>query len=191
MTRQIGYARKSSGGQDLATQIELLQAAGVADIRTETGSGAKSDRPVFHEVQSEALAAAKAGEDIEVVVVRLDRWGRSLPDVVSSLTVFSESGVRFRSLTEAGVALDGSPSSLLVISVLAAAASYERTLMMHRVAEAKKAKGKAAQGGRPRLLTEKQVARARSLIQDEGLSTSAAASRVGVSRRTLHRYLAA
>jgi len=126
--------------------------------------------------------------------LRLSAWtvgGRSLPDVVSSLTAFSESGVRFRSLTEAGVALDGSPSSLLVISVLAAAASYERTLMMHRVAEAKKAKGKAAQGGRPRLLTDKQVARARSLIQDEGLSTSAAASRVGVSRRTLHRYLAA
>lgn len=189
--RQIGYARKSSGGQDLSTQIELLQAAGVTDIRTETGSGAKSDRPVFHAVQTEVLAAAKAGEPVEVVVVRLDRWGRSLPDVVTSLTAFSEAGVRFRSLTESGVTLDGSPSSLLVISVLAAAASYERTLMMNRVAEAKKSKGKAAQGGRPRLLTERQIARAKSLINDEGLSTSAAASAVGVSRRTLNRYLAA
>lgn len=187
--KRIGYARVSSGSQDLATQKALLAAEGITDVRVEVGSGAKSDRPVFVALVDEAIAAAQAGTDIEVVVVRLDRWGRSLPDVVSTLTRFSEAGVRFRSLTESGIALDGSPSSMLVITVLAAAAQYERTLMMNRVAEAKKAKGKQAVGGRPRALSPTMVKRAQAYIAD-GASVAAAADRVGVSRRTLNRYLA-
>ena len=147
--RRIAYARVSSGSQDLATQHALLTAEAITEIRVEIGSGAKSDRAVFVSLVEEAITAAAAGEDIEVVVVCLDRWGRSLPDVISTLIRLQESGVRFRSLTEAGVTLDGSASSMLVIAVLSAAASYERTLMMNRVAEAKKAKGKSAIGGAP------------------------------------------
>lgn len=188
--KRIAYARVSSGSQDLATQKKLLTAEGIADIRIEVGSGAKSDRPVFVSLVDEAITAAQAGEEVEVVVVRLDRWGRSLPDVVTTLTQFSEAGVRFRSLTEAGVTLDGSASSLLVITVLSAAASYERTLMMNRVSEAKKAKGKQANGGRPRALTPALVQRARACIDTEGMSVPAAAARVGVSGRTLNRYFA-
>jgi len=188
--KRIGYARVSTGGQDLKTQLGMLAAEGITDIRVEIGSGAKSDRPIFVSLVAEAITAASAGEDIEVVVVRLDRWGRSLPDVVSTLTRFSEAGVRFRSLTEAGVTLDGSASSMLVITVLAAAASYERTLMMNRVSEAKKAKGKQANGGRPRVLTPAMVNRARTYIEVEKLSVPAAAARIGVSRRTLNRYFA-
>jgi DNA invertase Pin-like site-specific DNA recombinase len=187
---RIGYARVSSGSQDLKTQKELLTAEGISDIRIEVGSGAKSNRPVFATLVEEAIDAATAGEEIEIVVVRLDRWGRSLPDVVSTLTRFSETGVRFRSLTESGVTLDGSPSSMLVITLLAAAASYERTLMMARVAEAKKAKGKTANGGRPRALTGKMVERARAYIEIENMSVPTAAAKVGVSGRTLNRYLA-
>jgi len=188
--RRIAYARVSSGSQDLATQHALLTAEGITDIRVEIGSGAKSDRPVFVSLVEEAIAAATAGEEIEVVVVRLDRWGRSLPDVISTLARLQETGVRFRSLTEAGVTLDGSPSSMLVVAVLSAAASYERTLMMNRVAEAKKAKGKSAIGGRPRALTPTMVARARGYIEVDEMSVPAAAARVGVSGRTLNRYLA-
>lgn len=188
--RRIGYARVSTGGQDLATQQALLGAEGITDVRVEVGSGAKSDRPVFTALVEEAITAATAGIDIEVVVVRLDRWGRSLPDVIATLTRFQQAGVRFRSLTEAGVTLDGSASSMLVISVLAAAAQYERTLMMMRVEEAKRAKGTAARGGRPRALTPAMVARARSYIEVEGMSVPAAAAKVGVSGRTLNRYLA-
>ena len=187
--KKIGYARVSTGGQDLKTQKELLKAEGITDVRVEVGSGAKSNRPIFTSLVDEVITAARAGADIEVVVVRLDRWGRSLPDVVTTLTQFSEAGVRFRSLTEAGVTLDGSASSLLVITVLSAAASYERTLMMNRVSEAKKAKGKQANGGRPRALTPTMVKRAQAYIAD-GVSVATAADRVGVSRRTLNRYLA-
>jgi DNA invertase Pin-like site-specific DNA recombinase len=191
-TRKVGYARVSTGGQDLATQKSLLAAEGITDIRVEVGSGARSDRPVFTALVEEAIEAANAGDDIEVVVVRLDRWGRSLPDVVSTLTRFAEAGngVRFRSLTEAGVALDGSPSSMLVITLLAAAAQYERSLMMMRVSEAKRLKGKAANGGRPRALTPAMVNRARTYIEVEEMSMPAAAAKVGVGVRTLYRYLA-
>jgi DNA invertase Pin-like site-specific DNA recombinase len=187
---KIGYARVSSGSQDLKTQRELLAADGISDIRIEVGSGAKSDRPVFAALVEEAIISAQSDDAIEIVVVRLDRWGRSLPDVVNTLTRFQSNGVRFRSLTEAGVTLDGSPSSMLVITLLAAAASYERTLMMARVAEAKKAKGRSANGGRPRALTSKMVERARAYIEIEKMSVPAAASKIGVSGRTLNRYLA-
>ncbi len=185
----LGYARSSTTRQDLSTQKKVLKEHGATQIYTEQKSGASNDRPVFRQLVEEAISAAEHGEDVEVVVMRLDRFGRSLPEVVSTLTKFSEAGVKFKSLNEVGITLDGTPSSLLVLTVLAAAASYERSTTQARIKEARAATGRV--GGRPRVMTHKTVARAKSLVDADGLSLRQTAGTLGVSVRTLRRYLEA
>ena len=68
----------------------------------EVGSGA-SER----ELRERLLAAARRRDIDAVVVWRLDRWGRSLVDLVVTLKELSALGVGFVSLTEVGCCLRG------------------------------------------------------------------------------------
>ena len=184
----IGYARTSTTKQDLATQKKLLREAGADVVKTEQKSAGKK-RPVFDEVVEETIQRAMKGEDIEVVVTRLDRFGRSVHDVVGTLERFQAACVRFRSLADAGVTLDRSPQSKLLISMLAAVASFERELARERTLETKKARN--AWGGRPKALSEKQLAYARSKREVDEWSMRRISDELGVSTRTLQRHLAA
>lgn len=187
---RIGYARVSSARgdrQDHAAQVDMLKAAGCDQILTERGSGARNDRPVMQEVIAIAVAAAERGEQVDVVVVRLDRWGRSLTDVLSSLENLKDNRVNFVSLTES---IDlSTPAGVLALTVLGAAAQYERSILRERIMEAKRAKGPSAVGGRPRSLTDANVILARRMREDEGLSANDVAAQFGVSRSTLLRAL--
>ena len=187
---RIGYARVSStraDRQDHQAQVRMLQESGCDPILTERGSGARNDRPVMRAVMDDAIQAAGTGQLVEVVVVRLDRWGRSLGDVLSSLERLQSAGVNFVSLTES---IDlSTPAGRLAFSVLGAAAEYERAILRERVLEAKRAKGPSAVGGRPRLLTPANVALARRMRDDEGMSANAVAAQFGVSKSTLLRAL--
>ena len=185
----IGYARVSStrlDRQDLKTQISMLTEAGCDPVLTERGSGARRNRPVMEEVIQMALDGVVEGREATITVVRLDRWGRSLADVLSALERLHEGGVGFRSLTEA---IDlSTPAGVLTLSVLGAAAQYERAILRERIIEAKRAKGPSAVGGRPRRLTPANVQLARRM-RDDGLSALAVANQFGVSKSTLLRAL--
>ena len=187
---RIGYARVSStrtDRQDHKAQVEMLKAAGCDRILTERGSGSKNDRPVMLQVIDEALISAEQGQSVEVVVVRLDRWGRSLSDVLVSLKRLHEGGVNFVSMTES---IDlSTPAGVLTLSVLGAAAEYERSILRERIIEAKRAKGPSAVGGRPRSLTSANVKLAIRLRENEGLSANAVAAQFGVSKSTLLRAI--
>jgi len=94
----------------------------VAQIK-EVGSGA-SQREL-----REALIAAARRREIDVVLVwRLDRWGRSVADLVSTLQELQHLGVGFVSLTEA---LDlTTPAGRAMAGLLAVFADYaERAIM--------------------------------------------------------------
>ena len=79
-------------------------------VKTEQ-KGTGKRRPIFDELAEEAIVRAMNGEDIEDVVTRLDRFGMSVHDVVGTLERFEAAGVRFRSLADARVTLDGNPQS--------------------------------------------------------------------------------
>jgi DNA invertase Pin-like site-specific DNA recombinase len=73
---KIGYARFSTDEQTLDLQQDALNLAGCEKIFTDTASGAKVDRPGL----TQALQFARAGDIL--TVWRLDRLGRSLPELV-------------------------------------------------------------------------------------------------------------
>ena len=75
MTR-VGYARVSTSDQDLQIQLERLKAAGCEIIRLQTGSGASREGRTELET---VLQFLRTGD--ELVVLRLDRLGRSTRDV--------------------------------------------------------------------------------------------------------------
>ena len=120
----IGYARVSTTDQRLDLQLDALAEAGADRVFKDTASGAKSDRPGL----AEALAFAREGDTI--VVWRLDRFGRSLKDLVTRIDELRDRGVGFRSLTE-GIDTT-SPAGRLVMHLFGSLAEFERELIRER-----------------------------------------------------------
>src|SRR5712691_12746358 len=76
------------------------------------------------------MQAARRREVDAILVWRLDRWGRSLADLVLTLKELSELGVRFVSLTEA---LDlTTPPGRALAGLLAVFAEFEREILRER-----------------------------------------------------------
>ena len=92
----------------------------------EVGSGASQ-----RQLREELLGAARRREIDAVLVWRLDRWGRSLPDLVTTLEELNHLGVGFVSLTEA---LDlTTPTGRAMAGLLSVFAAFERDVLRERV----------------------------------------------------------
>jgi DNA invertase Pin-like site-specific DNA recombinase len=144
----VGYCRCSTDAQDLTVQRQALEAMGVSLDRVYVDhglTGTTRDRPGLRE----AMAACRAGDTL--VVTKLDRLARSLPDardIVDELTV---RGVR---LNIGGSVHDPTdPVGRLLFNVLAMVAEFEADLIRMRTREGMriaKAKGRL-RGKRPKL----------------------------------------
>ena len=178
----LDYARVSTAEQDLEVQRRRLRdEANATRVFEDVISGKSFERPGL----SALLNFARPG-DI-VCVVRLDRLGRSLKELLETVDGFKARGLGFRSLEER---LDtASAAGELVFHVFGAIAHFERRLIIERTRDgiaAARARGKRL--GRPPLDQQKLQA-ALTLIRS-GLSPSAAARQVGLGRSTLCRELA-
>jgi DNA invertase Pin-like site-specific DNA recombinase len=124
--RLIGYARVSTEDQDLRMQTERLLAVGVHpdNLHTDKASALAKKRPGL----DLALKDAVAGDTL--VVWKLDRFGRSLHDLLTKLKALEARGVGFRSLTE-NIDTRTSIGNLL-LAVLGAVAQFERDLIAER-----------------------------------------------------------
>ncbi len=190
MGTRVGlYARVSTHDQQtLGLQLEAMRCyvrdrgwSMVQQIQ-DVGSGAK-ERP-----QREVLLKAARRREIDVVIVwRLDRWGRSLADLVTTLQELSALGVGFVSLTEA---LDlTTPSGRAMAGLLAVFAEFEREILRERVkAGIAQARKEGKPHGRPRSasLQAKQVRR----LWAQHLSKSEIARRLKIGRTSVRRILA-
>ncbi len=90
-----GCARVSTDIQDEASQLELLGAAGCDVFYVDHASGKDMDRPEWQN----CLKSLHRGDTL--VIVRLDRLGRSLVDLIQTIETLGERGVQLRSLSEA------------------------------------------------------------------------------------------
>ena len=149
----------------------------------DVGSGA-----VKREAREKLLEAARR-RDIDLVVVwRLDRWGRSVTDLLTTLQELDHLGVGFVSLTEA---LDlTTPSGRAMAGLLAIFAEFEREILRERTrAGLAHARENGKRLGRP-ATAALHVAEIRNL-QRAGVSKSEIARRLQIGRTSVRRILAA
>jgi DNA invertase Pin-like site-specific DNA recombinase len=153
----------------------------IALVTEEVGSGAKKRLK-----QQELIELARRGKVDVVLVWRLDRWGRSLHDVVISLQELAAAGVSFVSITES---LDlTTPIGKAMTGMIAVFAEFERAILRERVlagmAAAKK-KGKIF--GRP--ATARAKADKIERLHLEGVSKHEIARRLKITPGSVRNVL--
>jgi DNA invertase Pin-like site-specific DNA recombinase len=179
----IGYARVSTDEQKLDLQLRALEAVGCDTICTDQGrSGRSFDRAGLEA----ALQSLEPGGTL--VVWRLDRLGRSLSGLVAFMDQLGKQGIDFRSLTEN---IDTSSSGgRLMFHMMAALAEFERSIISERTrAGLSAARARGRKLGRPQALTPIQVDWALQAARDTGMNSRDISAELGVSTRTLRRYL--
>jgi DNA invertase Pin-like site-specific DNA recombinase len=180
----IGYARVSTQDQTPALQLDALKTAGCDRIFVEKASGAQRERP---ELKGALDYARKDAGDV-IVVWKLDRLARSLSQLIDTADLLERCGIGLRSLTEA---IDTtSAGGRLVFHVFGAMAEFERSIIRERTTaglEAARARGRT--GGRPPALSAKDIAAAKALLADPGITMNEVASRLHVAPSTLYRHM--
>lgn len=176
---KIGYARVSTDDQKMDLQRDALTAAGCEKVFTDTASGAKAERPGL----ADALAFARKGDSL--VVWRLDRLGRSLPELVKIVGELEAAGVGFESTTER--IETSTAAGRLVFHVFAALAEFERRLIVERtMAGLAAARARGRKGGRPGLPAEK-IAAIQSLVAS-GRGPAEVCKALGIGRSTFYKH---
>lgn len=188
MLRAGLYARVSTNDQQtLGMQMRALREYvarrgwTIALQVKEVGSGAAQRE------QREKLLDAARRREIDVVLVwRLDRWGRSVTDLLATLQELEHLGVGFVSLTEA---LDlTTPAGRAMAGLLAIFAEFEREILRDRVrAGLAHARQNGKRLGRP-LTAGRQAAQIRKLHR-AGISKSEIARRLQIGRTSVRRIL--
>src|SRR5690554_221164 len=181
----IGYARCSTDKQDLAAQKQALLGLGVAAERIYTDhgfTGTNRARPGL----DQALAAVRKGDTL--VVSKLDRLARSVPDARAIGDGLSARGVRLQ--IGATVHDPNDPMGRLFFNVLATFAEFEVDLLRARTREGMAlARAKGRLRGRKPKLSERQQKELRRLYDAGGYSISDLAELFAVSRPTVYRTL--
>ena len=180
----IGYARVSTDDQHLDNQRAALRAAGCQRIYEEKISGAKRERPEL----TRLLDHAREGDVL--VATRLDRLARSTRDLLEIAELLKRASVGLRSLAEPW-ADTTSPSGMMVLTIFAGIAEFERSLINERTGAGRlAAKKKGVRFGRPPKLSSEQVALGKRLL-GEGSSVRDAARILNCHHATLYRAIGA
>jgi DNA invertase Pin-like site-specific DNA recombinase len=183
--RLIGYARVSTYGQTLDSQLEQLRKAGCSrrNIYREKATGARADRRELNR-----MLGKLAPGDV-VTVTRIDRLARSTFDLFAIVKRIVDAKAQFRSLAEPW-ADSTSSTGRLMLAVLGGLADVERDLIRTRTAEGRsRAKAQGKHMGRPPSLTpeqQKEAARRRA----QGATLEELARSYNVSRATISRLRA-
>lgn len=175
----VGYARVSTLDQDTRLQLDALRAIGVRHVYQDKSSGV-GPRPQLQ------IAVSKLRPGDTLVVWKLDRIARSLADLLTIIDRLKLAKASIRSLTEP---IDTSnPIGEFTLQVLGAVAQLERSMIRERVIAGQVAAMRRGVviGGRPKLLTELQVEKARQM-RKAGHSWLSIGRELGVSNTTARR----
>lgn len=174
----LGYARVSTSEQNTSAQTERLKEAGAIRVFEDVISGKKFDRPEL----ARLIDFARPGDSL--CVIRLDRLGRSLKELLETVEDLKSRGINLVSLEEK---LDtSSAAGELVFHVFGAIAHFERRLISERTRDGIAAARKRGKNpGRPKLDTE-TVSALQKLVK-AGMTAGMAAKQLGIGRSTAYR----
>jgi DNA invertase Pin-like site-specific DNA recombinase len=182
----VGYMRVSTSGdrQVLDLQRDALLAAGVDErhLFEDRITGSHGDRAGL----AKSLAFMRPGDCL--VVWKLDRLGRSLPHLLTTVTGLKQRGIAFRSLTEQ---MDTTtPQGELLFHIFGSLAQFERSLIQERVqAGLAAARRRGRHGGRPITISAEKLAAVTAAL-DAGATKAAVCRTFGIKRSTLIDSLA-
>ena len=132
------------------------------------------------------LKACERGKVDVVVVWKIDRLGRNLAHLLATVNGFTEKGIAFCSIRDAGIDTT-SASGRLLLQLLGSFAQFERALLQERViAGVRRAQANGVHCGRPRKRMDIRPALA---LFEQGYGLKKSAGMLGVSSSTLKRRL--
>jgi DNA invertase Pin-like site-specific DNA recombinase len=185
----LGYARisKADGTQVLDLQRDALTDASVSPdhVYEDQASGKQDDRPAL----TACLKALREGDTL--VIWKLDRLGRDLKHLVSTVQDLAERGIGLRVLSGQGANIDTSTAGgKLVFGIFAALAEFERELIRERtMAGLQAARARGRNGGRKFKLTKAQVRMAQAAMKNRDTSVGNLCEELGIKRAALYRYV--
>lgn len=184
---KIGYARTSTAEQvaGLEAQVRDLHAAGCEKVFAEQVSSTAANRAEL----AKALDYIREGDVL--VVSKPDRLARSTADMLEIVKKIEAKGAALLVLSMGGQVLDTrSPTGKLMLTVLAAVATFERDLMKERQIEGI-AKAKAEGRYKGRTPTVARRADEILALKAQGVGPSDIARKLGVGRASIYRVLEA
>jgi DNA invertase Pin-like site-specific DNA recombinase len=176
----FGYARGSTDQQTLDEQLEILQQVGVAlpNIYTDILQPGQIERAGLDRLSS------TVGFGDVVIATRIDRFGRSLDDLIQLIGRFNDRGVTLRFL-EDDLSTEGAQGKL-VVRVLIAAARTERLRIRERTSEGRiEAREKGVKFGRKPSVDRDMI---RSL-HIQGVGATDIAHQMNIGRSTVYKIL--
>ncbi len=185
---KIGYARVSTKKQreSLASQTAELEGAGCERVFSDIASGSRAHRAGL----AEALDYLREGD--ELVIIKLDRLGRTMRKLVELSAELADKEVHLVSL---GDGIDTTtPVGKLYFHILSAIAEMELALITerNRLGTAR-AKARGTRLGRKPALNDRQVQAARLMLagspETPAMTRDQVAGQIGVSVATLYRYV--
>jgi DNA invertase Pin-like site-specific DNA recombinase len=175
-----GYARVSTGAQDLTSQLTQLRAAGCGKVFREKITGATADRPALRK-----LMKALGPGDV-VITPAVDRLSRDTTDLLVIAREMQRAGAGIRSLAEPYLDTT-SDFAEIVFAILGVAAKLERSRILERTARGRvDAKANGVKFGRKPILTLHQQKEARERLKAGETQRSVARS-YNVSQSTISR----
>jgi len=144
------YCRTSKIDQNPENQkIELekyAKAMGYDYKIFEEQESTRKTRPVKNDIFQDAL---RKKWDL-ILVWKLDRWARSMQELINDLELLRQSNVQFKTLKE-NIVLDDNPTNKLMINILSSFAQFERDIIRERtMAGLERARQQGKKLGRPK-----------------------------------------
>jgi DNA invertase Pin-like site-specific DNA recombinase len=181
----IGYARVSTHDQSLDLQLDAFKKADCDRVFTDTISGVATNRPGLNE----ALEFMRPGDTL--VVWQLDRLGRSLIELIQTVSGFKVRGILFKSLEESFIDTT-TDNGELIFQIFGSLSEYERKLIRKRTnAGLAAARARGRLGGRPKIetLDPKKIELAKKLYHSRVTPVKEICKQLGIGRTTLYRYV--
>ena len=180
---KIGFARVSTNQQDLTIQLDALKQEKCEPIFFGKQSGASDAN---NAKLAELLDYIRCGDVI--YVTKLDRLGRSLKSVLSTIEAIHHKGATIKSLDGVIDTSNQSPFAKAMVNLIGTFAQLERDLIISRTKEGRLAAIQSGRSlGRPKFINEAEREKIKNALKSESHNISQLAAIHNVSRTTIRR----